>query len=177
MKKFLRIDLNLYNYKISQSITFEITKEPNLGMIGMPELLFRANMARHMSPASVVDNIIDYYDFIENRIKFLKNRSASHLEAEKEYVFNDYMREQDYFMKTSLHYNSLFFRSCYSLNLIQELAKTQPNLLVVVDPLVNRHFAEILESKKYREEFGFICVFVDFVCVFVRLYEFVFVSC
>ena len=144
-------------------------------MIGMPELLFRANMARHMSPASVLDNIIDYYDFIENRIKFLKNRSVSHLESEKEYVFNDYMREQDYFMKTTLHYNSLFFRSCYSLNLIQELAKTQPNLLVVVDPLVNRHFAEILESKKFREEFGYcVCVLLDFdgfwfVCIYVAL--------
>ena len=133
-------------------IIFFLNKGKEIGMVGMPELLFRAQMARHMSPASIIDNLIDYYDFVDNRIKFLENQSRRHLESEREYVFNDYMRKEDYLIKTSLHYNSLFFRSCYTYKLIQELAKKIPNLVVVVDPLVNKHFSEIVKSSKIKKE-------------------------
>jgi oligoribonuclease (3'-5' exoribonuclease) len=126
----------------------------NIILGGMPELLFRARFAHQVTNASILADFQSLYTLIEEEEYFLENKKKNELDKNN-YIHNSLLSDQDFILKSSLHFNSSFYRSGYTLSLIKELANEYDDLILISDPLTTFHLRDILKKEKAEKELRF----------------------
>lgn len=121
--------------------------EDSVVLAGMPELLFRAKFAEQVTNASILSDFQSIFQLIEEQSFFLENKAKADLDVQ-DYINNELLSDQEFILKTALYFNSRYFRSAFTLALLQELAQLYEGLVVVADPLTTHNLAETLRQIK-----------------------------
>ena len=117
----------------------------------MPELLFRRQMSQYMTVAGVLSDFINHQNIIEKQKFFLKNKE-NNKNSNDDYLYNDLIGKKDIFANSNLFFNSMYFRCCYLMALLTDLARTNEKLLLVSDPITTSHLKEILKVRSQHEK-------------------------
>ena len=123
----------------------------NIIMAGMPELLFRAKFSHQITNASILSDFQSLYALIEESEYFLENKEKHELDKDS-YIHNSLLSDQDFILKSSIYFNSSFYRSSYTLSLLRELAHEYDDLILISDPLTTFHLRDILKKEKIENE-------------------------
>ena len=121
-------------------ILLNTLKSETIFKIGMPELLFRSHIIKQTSWENLAKEFVKFYHWKCNRKFFLENK---HIKNDLSYITEDLMR-------TGIYFNSIYFRTFYSISLLKELSKEVKNLVYVCDPITYAHSKSILGGIKHN---------------------------